>query len=169
MHHAPASLIVRVGLVLIGAVGCGCETLKAPSVSVQIAEVAAHTDEAFAVNVPVQMTNPNDVELELRDFRYVVSLNGKEVYRGRRAAQATLPAHADRRIVLPGVVRLDQLGPAAAGAGGPEATIGIQGTLTYVTPGQIADLLFDYNVHKPTVGFSGSGAVPLMTTPSDGS
>ena len=39
----------------------------------------------------------------------------------------------------------------------------IEGTLAYATPGQIAEVLFDLRVRRPSVRFSESGTVDLGT------
>lgn len=165
----------------------GCETLRPPQLTLGEAVVTEKTDEAIAFDVAVDMINPNPQELELQEFRYTVAVDGRQVFQGRRSAEASLPAEGGKRVRIPGVVRYDQMNwsaPPGAGAedgvssGGSGASLPeqanyrVHGTLTYIVPGALAEILFDTGVRRPRVGFSGEGVVALkepaslMTTES---
>ena len=134
--------------------GCGCSQYRPPAITIGPAAVVERTDEAIALGVELDLTNPNDEPLELREFNYAVSIQGKTVYTGRRAAEATLSAKGTKRLTLPVVVPVAQV-PATAPDGGIPWSI--SGNLLYVTPGEIAELLLDTGVRKPKVSFSGKG------------
>lgn len=144
----------------------GCETRRPPQLTLGEAVVTEKTDEAIAFDVAVDMINPNPQELELQEFRYTVAVDGRQVFQGRRSAEASLPAEGGKRVRIPGVVRYDQMNwsaPPAPGtpAGSPpeEANYRVSGTLTYIVPGALAEILFDTGVRRPRVGFSGEGVV----------
>jgi hypothetical protein len=145
----------------------GCENRQPPKLTLVDAAVTQVSTEAIAFDVAVDMVNPNQKELELREFRYTVSVDGRQVFQGRRSAQASLPAEGGKRVRLPGVVRYDQMNWPAPPEGGPppQASYRLSGSLTYVVPGALAEILFDTGVRKPKVGFSGSGEVALTSAP----
>ena len=111
--------------------------------------------EGLELNVLIELENPNQEPLPLDSLQYHVSINGSSVFRGRRSPESTLGARSRRTIALPVPVLYSRTGwdPAAP----PRSfDVSISGTLLYVTPGRIAELLLDTGVHRPTVGFSGS-------------
>lgn len=138
----------------------GCSGYRSPTITVTGAEVVQRTDEGVAIRFALDLANPNDEELELRQFNYSLTVNGKKVYSGRRAAEATLRAAGEKRLFLPAVLRYDLLGwddrsrPSEVG-------YSLSGSLLYVTPGEIAEILLDTGVRKPRVRFSEAGRVML--------
>ncbi len=98
--------------------------------------------------------------MPLHEFRYTVSINGKEVYAGRRAGGATLSAVHTRQVLLPAVVPFDKLGwnaqelPASM-------SYRVQGQLQFIAPNRLAQILFDTGVRKPKVSFKGRGEIHL--------
>ncbi len=133
----------------------GCGMSRAPMVTVTGAEITGRTDEGLELKVLIELENPNQEPLPLDSFQYHVSINGTSVFRGRRSPESTLGARSRRTIALPVPVLYSRTGwdPAAP----PRSfDVSIAGTLLYVTPGRIAELLLDTGVHRPSVGFSGS-------------
>jgi hypothetical protein len=101
--------------------------------------------------------NDNEIPLPLRDVTYSVTLDGREVFRGTRSAEATLRRKGVQQLRLPAVIAIEP---------GDSPPTGMQefrlsGTLTYVTPGKIAELLFDTGVRVPSVGFATEGQIDL--------
>jgi len=156
--------VASVGWVLV--LG-GCLGYRAPSVVVQEAVMTEESEEAVRFDIALDLENPNTEGLELVEFEYTVSVDGSSVYRGKRAAEATLSAGRGKRLTLPVVVRYDRAGW-SRGARPAEAGWSVRGSMLYVTPGEIAEILLDTGVRKPRVGFSGSGRVLLRVEEEGG-
>lgn len=106
--------------------------------------------------ITLDAQNTNDVPLPLREIEYTLDIDGRRVFAGTRSAEATLRSMGVQSIRLPAVVQLS----------GEQAALGnvryqLAGTLKYVTPGQVAEVLFDSGVRVPSVDFSGSGDIDL--------
>lgn len=121
------------------------------------------TDEGRVYAVTLEASNGNDVELPLRRVEYRASLRDAEgvveTFRYLRSAEVTLPAGRSMRVTIPVVHTAE-----AVGGLGEGAELAISGTITYQTPGQFAEVLFDTGVRVPSVGFRvdvplGSGGV----------
>jgi hypothetical protein len=124
-----------------------------PRVAVLSASLDESSAGAASIDIALQLSNPNDDPLPLIEFEYTVSLDGKQVYDGRRAALATLSKGSERTLTVPAVIIYEHTGWRAGS--GAQPLVGISGTLRYRTPGTFADLLFDFGVRKPKVRFSG--------------
>jgi hypothetical protein len=138
-----------------------CSGTKSPGVDVTGVQLGDVTDEGFVLHFDLRMENPNIEPLELDEVHYRVSIDGREVYRGRRSAEATLSAGGDKILRLPAVVTPVQGGDATPPVG--EVEYAISGTLWYLTPGELAEILFDSGVRRPSVGFRQAGALMLRT------
>lgn len=139
----------------------GCASYRAPEFSVTEARAGARSNDGVEMFFTLDARNDNDAALPLRDVEYRVELDGRTVFSGTRSAEATLRRLGTQQITLPAVVRLDENAPMGARTGGATLPYRISGTVTYVTPGQIAEILFDTGVRVPTVGFGGEGQVAL--------
>ncbi len=146
------------------ALGAACSGVRDPSMIVNNASIIERTDEALSVQFTMNLNNPNDQPLELLTFDYDLEIDGEHVYSGLRAAQATLAARGSREIHIPAVIsyeaaewRSDQL---------PQQTrYEISGTLRYMTPGEIARILYETGVRKPCAGFESEGEILLNAAP----
>lgn len=156
-HGSRAWLLI--GILVLSATAGGCVGSAAPRVSLANAQVAERTAEGLAMQFTLNAENTNDVGLPLRTVRYTLELDGKQVFSGTRSAEATLRRLGTQQIVLPAVM-----------ATGPDTTAmrttgrvpyRISGTMTYVAPGQIAEILFDSGVRVPSTDFSGTGEIDL--------
>ena len=132
----------------------GCASFDAPTLTVSSVVLADRSDEAVVLDVTLDAVNTNAVELPLETIEYTVFVNGGVVFEGTRSAEATLRREGTQQIVLPVAIRL-----------APDVPLDgvypyrIRGEMTYVTPGEIAQLLFDAGVRRPTVSFSQRGEV----------
>jgi len=113
----------------------------------------------------MDLTNPNDVSLELQRLRYQVAVDGRSVYRGQRAAEATLGAGASMRLAVPAVVTWADAGW-TPGAMPNSAEWRFSGRMVYLDPGRLAELLLDAGVRRPTIGFSAEGTVDPSSAPA---
>lgn len=132
----------------------GCSSYDAPRLAVSSVVLADRSDEAVVLNVTLAAENTNEVELPLETIEYTVRVDGRVVFEGTRSAEATLRREGTQQIVIPVAIRL---APDVPLRGSYPYTI--RGELTYVTPGEIAQLLFDSGVRRPTVTFRDRGTV----------
>ncbi len=135
--------------------GCG---YRAPAVSLQEVSITGAGDDAVALGFVMELTNPNELALELDQFRYSLSIDGAFVYEGRRAAEVALGPAEKRTMTLPAVIPYGTVGW-TPGELPPQARFELSGRLQYRAPNQLTQILFDTGVARPKVGFSGQGTV----------
>ena len=144
----------------------GCSLHSDPTIEVTGVALNERSDEALAFDVTLQMSNRNNVALELLDFDYVFAVDGKRVFHGRRSAEATLGATSDHMVTIPVVVRYDQVDWQQMP---PESfEYSLRGHVRYITPGQLAELLDDLGVRRPRAGFANRGRVIVNDGDTDG-
>ncbi|MGP1273193.1 MAG: LEA type 2 family protein [Phycisphaerales bacterium] len=141
-------------LAVSAALPIGCSSYDAPRLEVTSVAVTERSDEAVVLEFTLDASNRNDVALPLERIRYSVRLDGREVFTGTRWAEATLRRVGTQQIRLPAAIRLED-----APALGDGTRYRISGRVTYVTPGEIAQLLFDAGVRRPTIGFRDEGVL----------
>lgn len=150
--HAAAMLCVVALL-------AGCTTYSAPTLAVSNVRIADESPSGLVLEFSLDASNRNEIELPLREVRYTLSLDGQEVFRGVRSPEATLRRVGTQTIKIPAVI------PLGDGQTRPTGTrrFAIDGSLAYTTPGQLAQVLFDIKVRRPTVSFHTEGEVDLST------
>lgn len=132
----------------------GCAVLRPPAVEVLGAELTERTDEATRLEIHVRLRNPNDEALEILQYDYRVEVDGAPDYLGRRAGMTTMGPGSTTEAMLPAVI----VGRTTGNVGGWR--VGgwrVGGTVQYLTPGALADILFDTGVRRPKARFSGRG------------
>lgn len=150
MRHAALAILLAVPLTILG----GCSSYKAPRLSVTDALVNERTPEGVRIEFAIDAVNPNDVPIPLETIRYRLTLDGRTVFSGERAAMATIARSGTAQLTLPAVI------PASDTAGlVGEKPYRLSGEIVYVTPGEIAQILFDYKIRRPTAGFSDRGVL----------
>ena len=154
----------RTRVVFVAAVVCagatlagGCRSTSAPRLEHAAASMQERTADGVAMLFTLDAYNDNDSPLPLRDVQYSVTLDGREIFRGKRSAEATLRRKGVQQLHLPAVIALR---PGEAPPSGV-SNFRLRGTLTYVTPGKVAELLFDTGVRVPTAGFETTGQIDL--------
>lgn len=145
--------LLAVAALLIG----GCTSYRAPSLTVREAMITSVTDEGMVIDFTIDAENANEVELPLVVTSYRLQINGREVFRGVRSPEATLRRLGTQQIVLPAVINFDE----KVGELEPPFRYRLEGQLTYITPGSIAQILFDSGVRRPKVRFRSSGTLQL--------
>ncbi|MCL4210484.1 MAG: LEA type 2 family protein [Phycisphaeraceae bacterium] len=133
----------------------GCSTVRSPQVTLQGVSVGGQTDEGFVLQFAVELSNPNSEPLQLWEIAYDVSVNGSRMYDGRRSAESTLAANGSTTLLLPAVVRYDQIG--GEGAIPESMTYALGGKLWYLTNDALAEALFERGLRRPSIGFGASG------------
>jgi hypothetical protein len=139
----------------------GCSAYAPPRLVVVGTRVASSSPDGIVLEFTFEATNTNEVELPLREARYKVSLDGKEVFSGVRSPEATLRRLGSQQIVIPAAVALSEGRPHPTGI----ARYRVAGELGYTTPGEIAQVLFDTGVRRPVVSFSHDGQIELGAAP----
>ncbi len=138
----------------------GCSIRRPPLIALTGVTVAESTAEATALRFHLELVNPNPEPLRLREFRYTLLIDGTPVYRGRRAAEATLSAGGTRQLAIPAVLASTAIGTAAGGQP-VELRYTLIGSLEYLSPGELAEILFDTGVRRTRVSFQESGSIRL--------
>ncbi len=153
MLTRPAAL----ALAVLGALLTGCSRYKHPELSVAEVKLTEETASGYVLEFVLDTRNDNPEPLPLREVRYSLAIDGREVFSGVRSAQATLRRYGTQRISLPAAVALEP------GAAPPRGVVryALDGELSYVTPGQIARILFDTRVRRPRLGFHERGELDL--------
>jgi len=131
----------------------GCSSTRAPSfVAVGVREVE-HSNERSVIEFVVEATNPNKEPIPLRQVYYTVELDGVEVFTGVRTPQTTLHTYSSHTFTLPAVLPLDAL------SGSGEVSYSLVGTVQYIPPGRLAEVLFDAKVKVPEAPLELSGTI----------
>jgi LEA14-like dessication related protein len=158
--RTPSRRSILIVLLTAGSLVGGCSITQAPSIGVGSATIADETDEALELNISLDLNNPKAEPLELLEARYTVRIDGRRAYAGRWAAEATVRGTGEQRVTIPAVVRFDEFGWTSADR--PEAVVWtVRGSLLYVEPGELAELLLDAGIRRPRVAFSGEGRLRL--------
>ncbi len=134
---------------------CGaCSSYDNPSLRVTDVSVRERSAEATVVEFTIELENPNEVALPLKELSYDVSLDGKRVFSGFRSPEATLRRFGTQRIRVPAVI---------SGEAPRSGTVWcrMSATLAYTTPGELAEVLFEADVRRPEVGFVDERSVEL--------
>lgn len=154
MSRAVSVVLVLGAASLLGA----CTGYSSPRMSVEKAQATEKTPDGTAVVFVLNAENENDVALPLRTVEYTVALDGQNVFTGTRSAEATLRRKGVQQIVLPASVRAEQWGGRElAGV----SRYRLSGRVFYVTPGQLAEVLFDAGVRTPSAEFAFEGEIDL--------
>ncbi len=153
----PGRVVAACCMVVAATLCAACQSATPPRFEHAAARVTDRTPEGVAMNFTLDAYNENDIALPLRDVTYSVLIDGEEVFRGTRSAEATLRRRGVQQIRLPAVIALDPGEPVPTGT----REYRLRGSVTYVTPGKIAELLFDTGVRVPTASFETEGEIDL--------
>ena len=147
-------------LTAVATVTGGCSAYRSPRFEVVSVEEIERTDEAVVLNFALLTENRNDEPLPLRRAHYRLSLDGVEVFEGARSAEAVVRRYGEQIIELPAVV------PAGAfdlsrfdGTG--ELDYRLSGSVEYITPGELAEVLFDTGLRRTTASLNVDGVIDL--------
>lgn len=150
------------GSVLVAGLA-GCSTIKDPTFNVVGVSEGERTGEALVLNFTIQADNPNAEPLPLKEASYALTLNDVEVFSGQRDAQVTLRRYGSHTFTLPAVVPADRFDLASfdAGASAEGVRYDLTGTVQYLAPGALAEVLFDTGVRRPKAGVDERGTIDL--------
>jgi len=160
-HQNRSAIVVSVKAACAGAaatlavlLGGGC-SFHAPAVELASSSVGQTTPSGSVIDVQLSIISKSDQPIPLRNIEYTVEVDGMGEagkFSGVRAAESTLRGGGTHALVVPAAF--------ASGAPIPAGTpYRISGDLYYLEPGQIAAILYDYHLLRPSVSFSGSGTI----------
>lgn len=133
----------------------GCATHRDPTARLLDATVLAASDEGLHVQIMLEVTNHDSESIRLDEIEYRVSVNGAQVHEAVRSAQATLASHDVRTLAIPTVLRYDRT-MQDANAQSHIMSLAVQGSISYVAPGELSRMFRDMGFPKPTMSVSGS-------------
>jgi hypothetical protein len=151
------AMLLALTLPLLG----GCALYASPRLTVTDAQLTDESSDGLVVTFTVAATNPNRVQFPLRSITYSLWLDGRRVFTGSRSPEATLARLSVQELTLPAAVPLGTDSPRPAGV----IPYRLTGELTYITPGKLAEVLFDSGVPAPTTSFSEEGTVDFGPVP----
>lgn len=149
------------GVLLGGALGCtlgGCG-LTAPRLTVTDVHASDVEPTGKVIMIVVEAQNLSNDALPLRDATYSLSLNGRQVFTGKRSPESTLRMFGAQKISLP--VALPREGVPPAGI----AKYEVSGSVVYLPPGRFNEILYEYGLLRPTTSFRGTGEIDLSALP----
>lgn len=140
-------------LSVIGAVGGGCASTTPPDLQVVEVTVDEQSSEAMVLNFALEGTNSNGFPLPLGDVSYRLDLDGRQVFRGVRSAQITIPRSGRGMIELPAAFELSDVDTDLR----ERVPYRLVGSVRYRPDGTFPGVLYDSDFHRPSRSFSISG------------
>lgn len=131
----------------------GCSKALAPTFSAVGVRETSHDGDRSVIEFLIEVKNPNKEPIPLRQVHYTIALDGQEVFAGVRSPETTLHTYSTHVFELPAVLELDQF------AGSGEVGYTIMGTVQYLPPGQLAEVLFDAQMKVPEAVLNLSGTI----------
>ena len=126
-----------------------------PSLSVASAKVTDRTDAGFVIDFIIDAKNANEFELPLKEATYTVWLDDAKVFKGVRSPEASLRRFGIQEVRLPAAI------PSSLNLPDGVVTYRITGTLSYIRPGALSEVLFDAGVITPSRSFAAQGTIDL--------
>lgn len=133
----------------------GCTTYTPPSLTVSRVAVTERSDAGMVLEFTLDAENVNSVALPLQEMRYTLDLDGREVFRGYRSPEATLRRYGRQQLRVPVALEPGQAPPSGS------VRYRLDGVLTYLTPGELARVLFESDVRRPKVRFTETGTLDM--------
>jgi len=132
-----------------------CTSTQPPRLSVSNVTISEENERAMVLLFALEGENPNNYPVPLGEVRYRLELEGREVFRGVRSAQVTLPRDSRQSIGLPAAFEFARVGLPLDGPTSYRFT----GEVLYRPDGIFPGVLFDSDVHRPSASFSTSGTL----------
>ena len=125
----------------------GCSKALSPTfTAVGVREVERNNDRSV-IEFIIEAKNPNREPIPLKEIQYAVAIDGQEVFTGLRS---------------PEVLPMDVVG--AVGSAG-DIQYRLNGSVEYIPPGRLAEVLFDAKLKVPTAPIDLSGTINLNSDP----
>lgn len=149
MNAAAPTAAVLLAALAIG----GCSSVKPPRFEAVSARPAGQTADGVVLVFELRATNDNPKPMPLRVADYTLYLDGEPVFTGQRSPEATIRRYGTQTFELPAVI------PFATAAPSGLIPYEIAGTVSYLEPGRLSELLFDSEVKVPKAGLSVGGTI----------
>ena len=150
----------RLAIALASCLCAGCASYRKPVVVVSDASAGEAGSEALRLNFTIDLDNPNRESLRLSEFDYEVTIDGKPVYKGTRSAEATLASADHRQMIVPAIVRYDDMGWSQDQL--PQTVrFAINGKLSYITPDELSRTFREMGFPPPSANFKREADVTL--------
>lgn len=133
----------------------GCSSYKAPTFKVAGVQLREQNERGTELLFQIEAANPNGREVPLYEADYTLFLDGRQVFRAVRTPETTLRRYGVQRFSLPVVI------PTSDMPEGVRFPYRFEGTVTYVMPGALAEILFDRELRRPKAGLSDVGTLDL--------
>lgn len=155
--HMPMLAAVLAGGLLLG----GCSSTPAPTIHLIDVSTRETTPEGVVLEILLEADNTAERAIPLREVQYSLYIDGQLVFEGERSAEATIRRFGTQRVVLPAAF-VPQT-PAESWK-----VYRVEGTMTYLVPGVLAEALFDADVVRPSVSFrlEGESKPPAPSEPA---
>lgn len=151
-----ATSLARIGMwtTILATMLGGCAGEPPPRIRATGVEVREQTQAGVVLAITLEADNLTKTPLPLREVTYSLYLDGEKVFEGERSAEATIQRFGSQRVVLPAAF-------VPTGKVQGRARYRVEGTMTYLVTGALAEALFDADVLRPSVSFVGEGEADL--------
>jgi LEA14-like dessication related protein len=134
-------------------ISTGCSRVKAPRFESMGVKQLEQTDSRTVYAFVVKATNPNKEPIPLKEVTYTVTLDRTHTFNGVRSPETTLHTYGEHIFELPAVFDIS-----------PNDLTGtldykLQGSVKYLKPGKLNEVLFDSKVSVPKADFTLRGKV----------
>ncbi len=143
-------LIAGSGLVL-----SGCNKALAPTFQAVGVREIEQGHERSVIEFSIEATNPNKEPIPLRQVHYAVELDGIEVFLGVRSPEITLHMYSSHTFTLPAVLPIESINRSG------EVSYSLVGTVQYIPPGRLSEVLFDAELKVPKAVLELSGTINM--------
>ncbi len=131
----------------------GCNKALAPSFQAVGVRETSNDGERSTIDFLIKASNPNPDPIPLRQVQYRVQLDGVQVFEGVRSPESTLHTYSSHEFALPAVLDLESL----SGSGLIEYRL--IGTVQYIPPGRLSEVLFDAEIKVPEAVLDLTGTI----------
>jgi hypothetical protein len=138
----------------------GCVGGAPPTFTLERVVRADTAPTASVIDFVFEGANPTKNAYPLREVTYTVRIDGQTVFQGVRSAQVTLPPNDALQFRVPAPIPYDAVGRLA----GRTVRYEVSGTVAYLPPGPIAEILYDIGIQRRRVPFRDGG---LLEIPPD--
>ncbi len=124
--------------------------MPSPVITVTAVDVVEVGEEASELAIRLELHNDADVPVKLDMWSYGLQAANAR-YSGRWSAGITVPPQETVKASIPAVI------PNSASPG-PSCAWTSSGSVTFLAPSRLAEVLFELGLNRPSTSFSGSGA-----------
>ncbi|MFG0305949.1 MAG: LEA type 2 family protein [Phycisphaerales bacterium JB040] len=139
----------------------GCRSVKAPTFDALSAQTVRATQHAVSLEFTITADNPNPDPLPLRRVDYALEVEGRTVFSARRSPEATVPPYSSQSFTLPAVV------PVELQPDDPTAPYTLTGSVRYLEPGRLNEILYDRNLRVPKAPLRIGGTITFSPIPGE--